>query len=167
MRYESTRGETEQRGFLDVLCEGLASDGGLFVPAHWPTIAPSKQSDFDKMPYADVALQVIAPFVGHDIQKSTLHHLIKIATARFGHPQVAPLVHLKDNIFILELFHGPTLAFKDVALQLLGHLFDHALQQRGRQATIVGATSGDTGSAAIEGCRGRDALDIFILHPHH
>ena len=165
MRYISTRGEAAPRGFEDVLLAGLAEDGGLFVPESWPSFTPAEWRALRGLPYAELAARVIHPFTGGALTLEELHALTREAYASFRHPAVVPLVQLGPRDFALELFHGPTLAFKDVALQLLGRLFDHVLAKRGERITIVGATSGDTGSAAIEACRDRAAVDIVILHP--
>ena len=165
MRYVSTRGETAQLGFEEVLLAGLARDGGLYVPESWPRFSPDQIRALAGLNYAELAARVIAPFVGDTVNEDELHRICRDAYARFHHPAVAPLVEIDRNLWLLELFHGPTLAFKDFALQVLGRLFDHVLRKRGQRVTVVGATSGDTGSAAIEACRDRDAVDIFILHP--
>ncbi|MCO6415768.1 threonine synthase [Siccirubricoccus sp. KC 17139] len=165
MRYLSTRGEAAPRGFEDVLLAGLAEDGGLFLPAAWPTLSPAEWRALRGLPYAELAARLIHPFVGEAMSLATLRGMTEAAYSGFGHPAVAPLVQLDHRSFALELFHGPTLAFKDMAMQLLGRLFDHVLAKRGERVTIVGATSGDTGSAAIEACRDRAAIDIVILHP--
>ncbi len=165
MKYVSTRGEAPALGFSDVLLAGLARDGGLYLPESWPTLSPATIAGFAGRPYADVAYEVISPFVDGDITDADLRAMIDEAYAGFGHPAVAPLVQLAPGHFLLELFHGPTLAFKDVAMQFLGRIMDHVLAEKGRRATIVGATSGDTGGAAIEAFRGRDNVDVFILFP--
>jgi threonine synthase len=165
VKYVSTRGEAPELGFEDVLLAGLASDGGLYVPKVWPKLAPNHIAAFAGRPYADVAVEVIAPFAADAIDKPTLHAMASDAYGAFGHPAVTPLVQLAPNRFVLELFHGPTLAFKDVAMQLLARMMDHVLAWRGKRATIVGATSGDTGGAAVEAFRGRDAVDVMILFP--
>ena len=164
MRYVSTRGRTPELGFADVLLGGLAVDGGLYVPAEWPPLPPLGELDACAA-YADVAQRVIAPFVGSDIDPADLARLCDDAYAAFGHPAVVPLVQLDSGQWLAELFHGPTLSFKDVALQLVGRLFDHVLGERGERVTIVGATSGDTGSAAIEAVRGCRHVDVVILYP--
>ncbi len=166
MRYVSTRGEAPVLGFCEVLLAGLARDGGLYVPETWPQLAPERIAGLAGRPYAEVAFEIIQPFVGGEIADGDLRAMIDEAYARFRHPAVTPLVQLAPNHWLLELFHGPTLAFKDVAMQLLARLMDHVLTGAGRRATIVGATSGDTGGAAIEAFRGRAATDVFILHPH-
>lgn len=165
MRYISTRGGAAAVGFHDALLTGLAPDGGLFVPQEWPQLSADDIAGLAGLPYTKLAEQIITPFIGDDVAPAKLARMIADAYATFSHPAVTPLVQLDANQFLLELFHGPTLAFKDVAMQLLGRLMDDALQQRGNRATIVGATSGDTGGAAIEAFRGRDAVDIFILFP--
>jgi threonine synthase len=161
-RYVSTRGVAPELGFGDVLLAGLATDGGLYVPAEWPTLEPGW--DAPGRPYADVAVDVMWPYVDGSMEREDLVRMVGEAYATFDHPDVCPVVELGD-LHLLELFWGPTLAFKDVALQLVGRLFDHELTARGERATIVVATSGDTGSAAIEACVGRDTLDIVVLHP--
>ncbi|MFN8021947.1 MAG: threonine synthase [Acidimicrobiales bacterium] len=162
MRYVSTRGSAPELGFADVLLAGLANDGGLYVPAEWPAL-PEVDRDAS---YAQLAAAVIAPFVGDDIDRATLDRLCDDAYATFRHPATVPLVQIDDHHFVHELFHGPTLAFKDVALQLVGRMFDHVLSQRGERIRIVGATSGDTGSAAIDGVKACSNVEIVILYPH-
>jgi threonine synthase len=166
MRYISTRGQAPARAFADVLLAGLAEDGGLFVPESWPHFSPADWRALRGLPYHALAARVMQPFVGDSIKFETLAAICRDAYAGFGHPAVAPLVQLDTDLFTQELFHGPTLAFKDMAMQVLGRLFDHVLTERDGRVTIVGATSGDTGSAAIEACAGRDRVDIMILHPH-
>ncbi|MCB1530384.1 MAG: threonine synthase [Rhodospirillales bacterium] len=164
--YISTRGATAPKSFTDVLLSGLAPDGGLFLPERWPVLEPKTLKSLVGAPYADVACQVMAPFVGKDIPAEDLHRIISdVYRENFNHSAVAPLVQIGPNAWILELFHGPTLAFKDYALQFLGRMFDYVLERRGQRVTIVGATSGDTGSAAIEAFRSCRNIDIFILHP--
>ncbi|HYM33645.1 MAG TPA: threonine synthase [Candidatus Cybelea sp.] len=161
----STRGRAPVLGFEDVLLAGLARDGGLYVPESWPKLDPATLKGFAGRPYHDVAAAVMRPFLGGAVDDKTFDTMVREAYATFDHAAVAPLVQLGPNDWVLELFHGPTLAFKDFALQLLGRLLDHTLERRRRRATVVGATSGDTGAAAIEACRGKDAIDVFILHP--
>jgi threonine synthase len=163
--YISTRGNAGRKSFEDVLLAGLAPDGGLFVPETWPQFAPGFLESLAGMDYADAAVEIMLPFLGGAIYRDSFAGLARESYARFNHQAVTPLIQLDQRTWLLELFHGPTLAFKDVALQLLGRLFDHVLAKRGRRITVVGATSGDTGSAAIEACRDRDAVDIFILYP--
>ncbi len=165
MEYVSTRGAAPKLGFCDVLLTGLASDGGLYVPQSWPQLPQAWIREFAGKPYEDVALSVLTPFVGDEIERDVLSEMIHEAYAGFRHRAVAPLVQTGPNDWILELFHGPTLAFKDVAMQLLARLMDHVLKQRNKRATIIGATSGDTGGAAIDAFRGRERADIFILFP--
>ncbi|MHB2166979.1 threonine synthase [Alsobacter sp. R-9] len=166
MQHVSTRGEAPALGFSDALLAGLARDGGLYVPAQWPTITGDAIAGLAGVPYAEAARRIIGPFVDGDIDEAAFGRMVEDAYAGFRHPAVCPLTQIGDNLFILELFHGPTLAFKDVAMQLLGRLMDHVLEQRGQRATIVGATSGDTGGAAIEAFGGLKRVDIFILYPH-
>ncbi|MEL6287313.1 MAG: threonine synthase [Pseudomonadota bacterium] len=165
MRYRSTRGEAPELGFEDALLAGLAGDGGLYLPTEWPVLAPDTIRDFTAARYEDVAEAVMRPYLGADIDATAFRTMIDESYAAFAHAAVAPLVQVAPNEWILELFHGPTLAFKDVPMQLLARLMDRALAQRGARVTIVGATSGDTGGAAIEAFRGREAVDVFILHP--
>ncbi len=166
MKYVSTRGQAPVRDFAGVLLAGLAEDGGLYVPESWPHFSPADLRALRGLPYAELAARVLQPFVGGSIAFDDLLAMCRGAYAGFTHPAVAPLVQLDTQLWSLELFHGPTLAFKDMAMQLLGRLFDHVLTREGRRVTIVGATSGDTGSAAIEACRDRPQVDVVILHPH-
>jgi len=163
VKYVSTRGAAPVLGFADVLLAGLANDGGLYVPEEWPALPPA----IEGATYAERAAQVMSPFVAGDegLDDATLLRLCRSAYGMFRHPAVVPLVQIGDRHFVQELFHGPTLAFKDVALQLVGRLFDHVLGARGQRVTIVGATSGDTGSAAIDGVRACANVDIVILFP--
>jgi len=165
LNYISTRGEAPALTFDDVLLNGLARDGGLYMPETWPTFSQSEIAEFKDLPYPELALRVMRPFVGDAISESALAGIIDGAFANFDTPEIAPLKEIGDAEWLLELFHGPTLAFKDMAMQVLGPVFDHVLKARGEWITIIGATSGDTGSAAIEACRDRDAIEIFILHP--
>lgn len=165
MRYVSTRGKAPVLGFEDVLLSGLARDGGLYVPETWPTLTHDEIRALRGLSYAELAVRIMAPFIGDALSEDELRTIATDAYAQFGHSAVAPLKQLDSDLWVMELFHGPTLAFKDYALQVVGRLFDHVLKKRGERVTIVGATSGDTGSAAIEACRDRDAIDIFILFP--
>ena len=165
MKYLSTRGRAPELGFEDALMSGLAPDGGLYLPTQWPTLAPDDLAALAGLSYAQAAGRIIAPFIGSEIDAAALDAMLDDAYRDFRHPATAPLVQIGDNHWLLELFHGPTLAFKDFALQLLGRLFDHVLDKRGERVTVIGATSGDTGSAAIHACMDRPNIDIFILHP--
>jgi threonine synthase len=165
MQFVSTRGEAPVLGFSDAVLSGLASDGGLYLPQVWPQVSRDEIAGFAGKSYSDVAFAIISRFVDGEIPDSTLRGIVDAAYATFRHPSVTPIVEIAPSHFVLELFHGPTLAFKDVAMQFLARVMDHILAERGTRATIVGATSGDTGSAAIEAFRGRDTTDIFILHP--
>jgi threonine synthase len=166
VRYVSTRSEAPPLGFIEVMLAGLARDGGLYVPAAWPQLDAETIAGFAGRPYAEVAADVIRPFVGDAISDHDLARLTRECYGGFRHPAVAPLAQFGVSDFILELFHGPTLAFKDLAMQFLGRLMDHALAARGERTTIVVATSGDTGGAAIEAFRGRSRADLFVLFPH-
>jgi threonine synthase len=169
VRYVSTRGDAPALGFADVLLAGLATDGGLYLPERWPELPPLES--LRHRPYAEVAAEVMWPFVAEDLDRADFDRLVAEAYASFDTPQVCPVAPLGPSggagvpLHLLELYRGPTLAFKDVALQLVGRLFDHVLAERGERVCILGATSGDTGSAAIEGCRGCDRVDVFILFP--
>lgn len=161
LAYRSTRGDAPPLDFADVLLTGLAPDGGLYVPDEYPSL-PDIDPDAD---YGDVAAEVMWPFVEGTMSRATFDAIVAEAYAEFDHDEVCPLVRLDDRRWMVELFHGPTIAFKDVALQLVGRLFDHVLTERDRRATILVATSGDTGSAAMHGCLGRSALDCVVLFP--
>lgn len=161
MKYVSTRGTAPTLEFCDTLLAGLAKDGGLYVPQAWPTVTHGDANTT----FASRAAAIIAPFVGDEIPRATLDELCRSAFSTFRDPMVAPLREIGENRWLLELFHGPTLAFKDVALQLIGRLFDHVLQIRGERITIVGATSGDTGSAAIDGVKSCRNVVMVILYP--
>ena len=165
MDYVSTRGEAPSLKFCDALLAGLARDGGLYVPAEWPVMSAEDIRALRGLPYAELAIRVLWPFVDGEIGRDDFERIVREAYATFRHPAVCPLVQTGANEFVLELFHGPTLAFKDVAMQLLARLMDHVLAERGERATIVGATSGDTGGAAIDAFAGRERTDIFILFP--
>ncbi|MBM3569432.1 MAG: threonine synthase [Alphaproteobacteria bacterium] len=165
MRYVSTRGTAPVLDFEGALLAGLARDGGLYVPAKWPRLGKPQWRALAGLSYAEAALHVMQPFVGAAFSRRELEQDIEAAYAGFGHRAVAPLVQLAPERWLLELFHGPTLAFKDYALQLLGRLFDRALKRRRRRVTILGATSGDTGSAAIEAFRDSPVAEIVMLHP--
>ncbi|HEU5046334.1 MAG TPA: threonine synthase [Rickettsiales bacterium] len=166
INYISTRGQAPVLSFKDVVMAGLASDGGLYVPDSIPVFAPHELTQMAALPYTELALRVMQPFIGDSIPSKDLAALIEESYTGFRHKAIAPLKQLGHNDFLLELFHGPTLAFKDFALQFLGRVLEYFLEKEHKQLTVVGATSGDTGSAAIEGCRGRKNMRIFILHPH-
>lgn len=166
MRYVSTRGQSESLDFEGVLLRGLAPDGGLYVPDKLPQFSSDELKAMAKLSYAELALEVTWPFVEGFMPKDEYAALLKETYAEFHHPAVAPLKQLDGNLWLLEQFHGPTLAFKDFALQLLGRLLNLALARKGERGVVMGATSGDTGSAAIEGCKHGNQLDVFILHPH-
>ncbi len=165
MKYISTRGRAAALSFDDVLLTGLARDGGLYVPETWPRFDATALKALAGLSYADCAFRIIRPFTAGAIDEDTLAAIVEDTYSGFDHADVAPLKLLGNNEWLMELFHGPTLAFKDYAMQFLGRIFDHVLGRRGERVTIVGATSGDTGPAAIEACRGRDLIDIFILYP--
>ncbi len=167
MKYISTRGRAPVLDFGDVLLAGLAADGGLYVPDRWPELSPEAlRGRPGRGDYADLAAEVMWPFVDGAYSRDRFDELVRDAYSAFDHPDVVPMVELGDGLWLMELFHGPTFAFKDVALQLVGRLFDEELGRRGERVTIVGATSGDTGSAAIEAVRDRENIQIVILHPH-
>lgn len=164
--YLSTRGEAPRLGFCDVMLTGLARDGGLYVPEVWPQLTPDSIAALCGRPYWEVAVEIIRPFVGGEISDADLGRMANEAYATFRHPAVVPLDQSGPNQFVLELFHGPTLAFKDVAMQLLSRLMDHVLAKRGQRTTIVVATSGDTGGAAVDAFAQRDNVDLIVLFPH-
>ncbi|MFW8594998.1 threonine synthase [Cribrihabitans neustonicus] len=166
MKYISTRGQAPELTFEDAMLTGLARDGGLYVPAEIPQMSHDDIAALAGLSYEETAFRVMRPFLGDCFTDDEFRGIIAKAYAPFGHAARAPLKQLAPNHFLLELFHGPTLAFKDFAMQLIGHLFQAALKRRGERVTIAGATSGDTGSAAIEAFRGLDAVDVFILFPH-
>ena len=165
MRHISTRGEAPPLGFADAMLAGLARDGGLYVPEAWPRLDRETILDFAGRPYAEVAVEVIRRFTEGSIAEADLARMAREAYGNFRHPAVAPLTQLGVNTFALELFHGPTLAFKDLAMQLLARLMDHMLATRGERRTIVVATSGDTGGAAVEAFRDRNQVDVIVLFP--
>ncbi len=166
VKYISTRGEAAPLGFCDALLAGLARDGGLYLPEEWPTLSKKEIRALRGKSYQDIAFAVLEPFIQGEIPPAKFREMIDEAYATFRHPAIAPLVQTGPNAFVMELFHGSTLAFKDVAMQLLARLMDYVLAERGQRATIVGATSGDTGGAAIDAFAGRERTDIFILFPH-
>jgi threonine synthase len=165
MNYVSTRGAAPRLGFEEVMLAGLARDGGLYVPESWPRLAPAEIAALAGLPYEEAAFRVMRPFTGDAFGDDEFHAIIARAYAGFDHAARCPLVQVGPNDWLLELFHGPTLAFKDVAMQLIGRLFEASLRRSGQRVTIVGATSGDTGAAAIEAFRGREGVEVFILFP--
>ncbi|MGS2718760.1 threonine synthase [Eionea flava] len=166
MKYISTRGDAPTLNFEEAVLAGLATDGGLYVPETLPTFSHDEIASWAGLSYEALAFKVISPFVDGEISDEELQAIIDKAYSSFRHDAIAPLVQTAHNEWVLELFQGPTLAFKDFALQVLGLLLDHFLKKRNKHVVVMGATSGDTGSAAIEGCRHSDNIDIFILHPH-
>ncbi|GLQ34915.1 threonine synthase [Amylibacter marinus] len=166
MKYISTRGQAPELSFEEAMLTGLARDGGLYVPSTWPTLSADEIAGFAGQSYEEIAFAVMKPFIGDTFGDDEFRAILKRAYASFAHAAKCPLVQLDDNHYLLELFHGPTLAFKDVAMQLIGQMFEAALKRRGERVTIVGATSGDTGSAAMEAFKGLDAVDVFIMYPH-
>ncbi len=166
MKYVSTRGDAPSLSFEDAVIAGLASDGGLYVPSEIPQFSAEKIAGFSSLSYEELMFEVISPFVDGDIPDADLKGIIKESYAEFRHADIAPLTKIGRGEYILELFHGPTMAFKDFALQFLGRVFDYILKKRNKNVTVVGATSGDTGSAAIEGCRHSEHVNIFIMHPY-
>jgi threonine synthase len=167
VKYYSTRDTTKEFGFEETLLHGLAHDGGLYLPKEWPSLDNTQINRLKNKPYTHVAASLMKSYAYPEISEDDIARLVHATYSPhfFKHPAIAPLVQIDTNLWIMELFHGPTLAFKDYALQLLGNLFDYTLEKRGERVTIVGATSGDTGSAAIEACAGSKNIDIFILHP--
>ncbi len=166
MKYISTRGQAPSLSFEDAMLSGLARDGGLYVPESWPAFSTDELKSLRGRPYADVALATIRKFTTNEIPEADLSRMIAEAYATFAHLATVPLKQLNANLFLLELFHGPTIAFKDVAMQLLARMMDWSLTRKKRKATIIGATSGDTGGAAVEAFRHSKNSDLFILHPH-
>tara|TARA_B110000259_G_scaffold182219_1_gene225473 strand:+ start:12722 stop:14128 length:1407 start_codon:yes stop_codon:yes gene_type:complete len=166
MKYISTRGRAANLNFEDVVLQGLAEDGGLYIPEDLPKFSKEEISEMKKLNYQDLTFKIVKPFVAGEISDSDLTKIIKKSYLKFSNKAIAPIKQLSHNQFLLELFHGPTLAFKDFALQFLGNIFDFILEKRKERVVIVGATSGDTGSAAIMGCKDCDNVDIFILHPY-
>lgn len=166
MKYISTRGGAPELGFRDVLMSGLAADGGLYMPALWPNFSPQSVREICASPLARAVAAVLAPFAGPEIGVDELERFGHDAFATFTDPATAPLRQITEDVWLLELFHGPTLAFKDVAMQMLGRLYDWALAGDTQKRTIIGATSGDTGGAAVAAFAGRPAVELFMLHPH-
>jgi threonine synthase len=166
MHYISTRGQAPDLSFCEALLAGLARDGGLYIPHATPALSAKTLASFSGQSYIDVAQTVLSPFIDGEISAPDFHGMLTRSYDAFRHPSVCPLIQMDDNLFVLEVFHGPTLAFKDIAMRLLGQMMDHILKQKGQRATIVGATSGDTGSAAMDAFMGLDQVDVFILYPH-
>ncbi len=167
MKYISTRGTAPALNFEDAVIAGLASDGGLYVPETIPQFSKDEIAEMARLPYQELMMRIITPFIGDEIDEDTLREIVYASYADFRHEAIAPLKQIDNQEFILELFHGPTMAFKDFALQFLGRIFDHILTKNNEDVVIVGATSGDTGSAAIEGCRHSKHVKMFILHPYN
>ena len=166
MHYYSTRGQDGPLGYEDALLSGLARDGGLYLPEAWPKFSHEDIAAMQGLSYAEFAGRIMAPFCVGEVDEAELTAMARDAYADFDHPDIAPLFPLQDNLHVLELFHGPTIAFKDYAMQFLSRVFDRALTRQNRTAVILGATSGDTGSAALEAFKGRDSVDVFILFPN-
>ena len=164
MKYLSTRNNQLRRSFKDILFQGLSSDGGLFLPVSWPSI---NINSLRNKTYEEVAFKIISPFIEEEISEEDLFQIIHNTYKNFTNDKVAPLITLEENKHILELFYGPTLAFKDYALQFLGNLFSHYIKNKKKNITVLGATSGDTGSAAIDAFKSKDNINVFILHPHN
>src|SRR5690349_3593857 len=167
MRYVSTRGEAAPLDFVEVMLAGLARDGGLYVPESWPTLDAATIAGFAGRPYAEIACEVMRPFIAGTLSDADVARMAQEAYGSFRHPATAPLAQVSPSTFVLELFHGPTLAFKDLAMQLVSRLMDHVLRERGQRTTICVATSGDTGGAAVEAFRGRSQVDLIVLYPHN
>lgn len=165
MRFISTRGQAPAVGFTDAVLAGLAPDGGLYVPQDWPRFPPEKLAAFGAMSYAEVAAEVIGAFAGNEIDSADLRAMCEEAYATFNHKAVVPMVQIGPQTFIAELFHGPSLAFKDVAMQILARLYDHILARQSRKQVILCATSGDTGGAAVEAFRGRKSVKVVVMFP--
>src|SRR5579859_6331559 len=165
MQFVSTRGSAPPASFSDVLLAGLAPDGGLYLPESWPQLSDISKSGFKGLRYQDAAFRILSEFTRGSFSDTELRAAVDAAYAGFDAPAIAPLNEIGDGRYLLELFHGPTLAFKDIALQILGQLFSRALARRGGRATIVAATSGDTGSAAIAALGGLANIEVFVLHP--
>ena len=164
MKYLSTRNNKLDFSFFEILFQGLSKDGGLFLPHEWPSIDINALKN---MTYQEVALEVISPYISNEISRIDLQKIIENSYQHFSHKKIAPVTNIEQNKYILELFYGPTFAFKDYALQFLGNLFTYALPKASKKLTVLGATSGDTGSAAIHAFRGKQDINVFILHPHN
>ena len=166
MRYTSTRGKVKELGFIDTVLMGLAEDGGLLIPEKIPQIPAEKLQAMSQLTYQELAYEIISYYVEGEISETELKELIAKSYGTFRNPEVTPVKKLKEDMYVLELFHGPTFAFKDVALQFLGNLYSYIAKKTGETINILGATSGDTGASAIEGVRGKEGIRICILHPH-
>ncbi len=166
MYYTSTRNNKIKKTFTDVLLQGLSEEGGLFIPNKLPKISKNDLLKLKKMSYQNIAYNISKEFIGNDINKKDLKNIIKKSFKKFSNKNIATLKKIDSNKWILELFHGPTLAFKDYALQVVGNLFDYVLKKKKKKITLIGATSGDTGSAAIDGCKDKKTMEIFIFHPY-
>jgi len=166
LRYISTRGKSQKLTFDQVVLTGLATDDGLYLPENWPCLSGEEISRLQNCSYNEIAYRTTLPFVGDSIPKKLFREIIDESYGKFRHEEIAPLFKIEKDLWMMELFHGPSLAFKDFSLQLLGRLFDYLLKKKNERITILGATSGDTGSAAIEACKGKEMMDIFILHPY-
>ena len=164
MKYLSTRNNNLKESFTNILFQGLSKDGGLYLPESWPLLDINTLRDKS---YEEVALNIINPFVANEVSEEDLYEIIISTYKDFSHSKIAPLYKIDNNKYILELFYGPTFAFKDYAMQFLGNLFSHCMQKKTNQLTILGATSGDTGSAAINAFKGKKNINVFILHPHN
>ena len=166
LKYISTRGKSPKLNFDQVVLTGLAPDNGLYLPENWPRLRKREVLELQNCSYQEIVYRTTLPFVGNSIPKKLFRTIIDNSYKTFRHKEIAPLFKIEENLWMMELFHGPSLAFKDFALQLLGRLFDYFLKKKKQHITILGATSGDTGSAAIEACKDKETIDIFILHPH-
>lgn len=166
MRYISTRGRVEAKGFIDTVLMGLADDGGLMVPEQIPTVSAATLEQWATLSYRELLLEVFALYINDEIPREDLEQLVERSYASFRDPEVTPVKKINDSLSILELFHGPTFAFKDVALQFMGEFYSYVSKKQNEIIHILGATSGDTGAAAIQGVRGKEGIKICILHPH-
>ena len=166
MKFVSTRNSAKELNFEEVVLQGLASDGGLYVPASLPKFSDEEIKNFKKLSYPELFFEVTKYFIDGEIPEKTYQELVNKSYKKFSHSAIAPLKQLDDKEFLLELFHGPTLSFKDYSLQVVGNLFEHVLKKEKKRITIIGATSGDTGSAAINACKNKSTMELFIFHPY-